>query len=142
MTLILNNILSWKAARAEYRFMNLKENHAYTYYKVKVKVKLSPCFNWAPHHESVLGEWRYSSTHSLTLTLDGGELSASRPGRFTPREIAPGTHWIEDWVGPRAVLDMVAKRKIPSLHKELNPRTPIIQPIAQCYTDWAILKRK
>jgi len=34
---------------------------------VKVKVKLSLCFffNWAPRHEGVLGEWRYSSTHSL-----------------------------------------------------------------------------
>jgi hypothetical protein len=37
------------------------------------KVKLSLCFNWAPRHEGVLGEWRYSSTHSLTWTLDGGE---------------------------------------------------------------------
>jgi hypothetical protein len=37
-------------------------------------------------------EWRYSSTHSLTLALDGDEWSASRPGRFTPRERAPGTN--------------------------------------------------
>jgi hypothetical protein len=36
----------------------------------------------------------YSSTHSLISALDGGEWSASRPGRFTPRERAPGTHWI------------------------------------------------
>jgi len=49
------------------------------------------CFNWAPRHEGVLGEWRYSSTHSLTLALDRGEWSASRPGRFTPRERALGT---------------------------------------------------
>jgi hypothetical protein len=48
----------------------------------------------APSHEGVLSEWRYSSTHSLTSALDGGEWSASRPGRFTPRERAPGTHWI------------------------------------------------
>jgi hypothetical protein len=27
--------------------------------------------------------------HSLTSALDGGEWSASRPGRFTPRERAP-----------------------------------------------------
>jgi hypothetical protein len=27
--------------------------------------------NWAPHHVGVLGEWRYSSTHSLTSALDG-----------------------------------------------------------------------
>jgi hypothetical protein len=49
----------------------------------------------------------YSSTHSLTSALDGGEWSASCPGRFTPKERAPGTHWIGGWVGPRAVLDVV-----------------------------------
>jgi len=32
--------------------------------KVKIKVKLSLCFNWAPHHEGVLGNWRYTSMHS------------------------------------------------------------------------------
>jgi hypothetical protein len=59
-------------------------------------------------------EWRYSPTHSLTSALDGGEWSASRPGRFTPRERAAGTHWIGGWVGPRTGLDAGAKRKIPS----------------------------
>jgi hypothetical protein len=34
------------------------------------------------------------------------EWSASRPCRFTPGERAPGTHWIGDWVGPRAGLDL------------------------------------
>jgi hypothetical protein len=29
----------------------------------KVKVKLSLCFNWAPWHEGIFGDWRYSSTH-------------------------------------------------------------------------------
>jgi hypothetical protein len=52
------------------------------------------------------------STHSLTAALDGGEWSASRPGRFTPRGRSPGTHWIGGWVGPRAVLDVVVERKI------------------------------
>jgi hypothetical protein len=105
---------------------------------IKVKVKLSLCFNWASLHEGVLGEWRYSSTHSLTSERDGGEWSASRPGRFTPRERAPGTHWIGGWVGPRAVLDAVVKRNIPSPSRESNLRTPIVQPIVQRYTDWAI----
>jgi hypothetical protein len=68
-----------------------------------VKVKLSMCFNWAPRHEGVLGEWRYSSTHSLTSALDGGEWSALHPDRFTLRERAPGTHWIGRRVGPRAI---------------------------------------
>jgi hypothetical protein len=42
------------------------------------------------------------------------------------------------WVGPRAVLDAVVKRKIPSPRRESEPRTPIVQPVAQRYTDWAI----
>jgi hypothetical protein len=41
-------------------------------------------------------------------------------------------------VCPRAVLDAVVKRKIPSHRRELNPRTPIVQPVAQRYTDLAI----
>jgi hypothetical protein len=73
------------------------------------------CFNWAPHHKGVLWDWIYCSTHTLTSALDGGELSASRPGRFTPRERVHSTHWIGGWVGPRSVLDTVVKRKIPSL---------------------------
>jgi hypothetical protein len=56
-------------------------------------------------------EWRYSSTHSLISALDGGEWLASRPGRFTPREKAPGTHWIGGCVGPRAVLDIGGEEK-------------------------------
>jgi hypothetical protein len=71
----------------------------------------------------------------LTSALDEGEWSASRPGRFTPRERALGTHWIGGWLGPRAVLDAVVNRKIPSPLQESNPRTPIVQLVAQRYTD-------
>jgi hypothetical protein len=74
-----------------------------------------------------------SSIHSLTSALDGCEWSASRHGRFTPRERAPGSHWIGGWVGSRAVLDAVMKRKIPSPRRQSNPKTPIVQR----YTDWA-----
>jgi hypothetical protein len=48
------------------------------------------------------------------------------------------THWIGGLVGPRAVLDAVVKRKIPSPRRQSNPRTTIIQPVAQRFTDWAI----
>jgi hypothetical protein len=51
----------------------------------------------------------------LTSALVGGEWSDSRPGHFTPREIAPGTHWIGGWVEPRAGLDDVEKRKFLTL---------------------------
>jgi hypothetical protein len=105
-----------------------------------VKVKLSLCFNWAPRHEGILREWRYSSTHSLTSALDEGEWSASRPGRFTPRESATGTHWIGGWIGSRALLDAVVKRKIPSTRRESNHRAQIVQPVAQRYTNWAVTK--
>jgi hypothetical protein len=57
-----------------------------------------------------MGEWRYSST---VLDIDTRwRWSASRPGRFTPGEIAPSEHLIGGWVGPRAGSDTVEKRKI------------------------------
>jgi hypothetical protein len=40
---------------------------------------------------------------------------------------------------PRAVLDAVVNRKIPSPRRESNPRTPVVQPVAQSYTDWSVL---
>jgi hypothetical protein len=49
-----------------------------------------------------MGECRYSST-----ILDGGEWSASRPGRFIPVEIASDIHWIGCWVGPGGCLNAV-----------------------------------
>jgi hypothetical protein len=38
-------------------------------------------------------------------------------------------------VDPRAILDTVVKRKIPIPHWKSNPRTPIVQPISQRYTN-------
>jgi hypothetical protein len=43
----------------------------------------------------------------LTSALAGGEWSTSRPGRFICGERAPGTHWIGDWMDPKAGLDEV-----------------------------------
>jgi hypothetical protein len=80
----------------------------------------------------------YSSTHSLTSALYGGEWSVSRSGRFTPMEGDSGTHCIGGWVGPRAVLHSVVKRKIHSPCQESETRNPIFQAVAQRYTDWAI----
>jgi hypothetical protein len=88
---------------------------------VKVKVKLPLCFNKAPRHEGVLGEWMYSSAHSLTSSLDGSEWSVSRPSLFTSRERAHGTNWIGGWGGPSAILDAVVKRKIPSPPPKIEP---------------------
>jgi hypothetical protein len=41
----------------------------------------------------------------FTLALDGSEWSASLPGHIIPSKTAPGTHRIEGWVGPRAIVD-------------------------------------
>jgi hypothetical protein len=104
---------------------------------LKDKVKVVPLFfNWASRHERVLGEWRYSFTHSLTSARGGGEWSASRLDRFTPREGSPGTHWIRAWVDPRAVLDAVVKRKIPSPRRKSNLKTPIVKSVAQSLYHW------
>jgi hypothetical protein len=48
----------------------------------------------------------------LTSALVGGDLSASRFGRFTPRETVPGTHWIGNWVSLGTDLEDVEGRKI------------------------------
>jgi hypothetical protein len=87
--------------------------------------------------KALLGDFRYSSTHSLTLALDGGEWSASRPPALPPRERTPGTHWIGGWVGPREVQGAVLKR-IPTTFRESNPRTPIVKAVTQSYTDRAV----
>jgi hypothetical protein len=63
--------------------------------------------------------------------------SISRPGRFTPEERAPGTHWIGGRVDLRAGLHDLEKRKFltpPGL--ELRPLGR--QPVASRYTDYAI----
>jgi hypothetical protein len=58
----------------------------------------------------------------LTLTLVGGEWSASHSCRFTLRERAPDTHWIGHWVGPRAGLDDVERRTFLTLSElQLRP---------------------
>jgi hypothetical protein len=48
----------------------------------------------------------------FATALVGGEWSASRLGRFTPREIATGTHCTEGLFRPGAGMDNVERRKI------------------------------
>jgi len=60
----------------------------------------------------------------LTSALEEGKWSASCPGRFTPRERAPDIHWLGGWVGLRAGLEALEKRRIPS-------PPPGIEPLAE-----------
>jgi hypothetical protein len=73
-------------------------------------------------HHAKKAYWRSGGIAPALFTsaLDGGEWSASRLGRFTPRKRAPSAHRIGGWVGPRAVLDAVVKRKIPNHLQESN----------------------
>jgi hypothetical protein len=102
---------------------------------VRIKVKLSLCFNRAPRHEGVLGEWSYISTNFLASALDAGEWSASRPGRFIPRKRGPGTHCIGGWVGPRAGLDAVVQTEIRSPYRDsnLSPNQPVASAVPLSY---------
>jgi hypothetical protein len=72
----------------------------------RLKVKLSLCLtNWTLRHVGLWGSG----------CIVGGEWSASRPGRFTPRKRTPGTYCRGGWVEPRTRLDDVEKRKFVTL---------------------------
>jgi hypothetical protein len=67
-------------------------------YFIILKAKFSLC---STKHQVMKTYWGSGgiAPRILDLGLDGGEWSVSRPGRFTPRERAPGIHWIGGWVG-------------------------------------------
>jgi len=59
----------------------------------------------------------------LTSVLDGGGLLSGQlhaSAALPPRESAPGTYWIGIWVGRRASMDAVVKRKIPCAFRDSN----------------------
>jgi hypothetical protein len=59
-----------------------------------------------PRHEDICGSGGIVPPFS-TSTPEGGEWSASGPGRFTPGVRAAGNRWIGGWVGPTICLDAV-----------------------------------
>jgi hypothetical protein len=98
-----------------------------------IKGKVVPVlFNCSPRHEDVLGEWRCSSTHYLASALDGGELSASRPGRFTLKGKSSWYPLDRRLGGPQSRSECGGKEKHSQPLLLLEP--PTIQPVAQHYT--------
>jgi hypothetical protein len=82
-------------------------------------MKLSLYFNRAPRYEGVLG------SGGIAPRVRDLEVSGSVTHRqLYPQKRATGTHWIGGSVGPRAGLDAVMKRKIPSPCRHSNPRSP------------------
>jgi hypothetical protein len=73
---------------------------------IRVNVNSSPCLT--EHHTmKAYGGMEVYLHAFLTSALDGGEWSASRPGRFIPKVRTPGTSWVGGCVGPRTGLDPV-----------------------------------
>jgi hypothetical protein len=72
--------------------------------------------------------WRSESRSSRipNPALNGGEWSASRPGRFTAGKRVSDSYWIGRWVRPRTGLHEVTKREITDPAKN---RTPVIQHV-------------
>jgi hypothetical protein len=61
----------------------------------------------------------------MTLALDGGEWSASRPGHdLPPRKRTPGTHCTGGRLDPRAGLDTEVREKVLLPLPESEPRSP------------------
>jgi hypothetical protein len=54
------------------------------------------------------------------------------------QERAPGAHRIGGWVGPRAGLNTVEKKKIPSPRRDSKPDHPTVQPVSNRYTNWHV----
>jgi hypothetical protein len=84
--------------------------------------------------EAFGGGGMYSSYSFLTSALDGGELSASRPGRALPPGKGPPVP-IEQKAGwdPEPVWTQGLEEKSSTPVKD---RPPIVQPVVRHYTDW------
>jgi hypothetical protein len=78
-----------------------------------------------------VGERRYSSYLCLTSALDGGEWSASRPGRALPLSVPTGQEagWAPEPVWTQGLEEIS--------FAPVGDRTPIVQPVVRHCTAWA-----
>jgi hypothetical protein len=98
-----------------------------------VKLQLSHYTPWRR-----LGERRYSSYSFSTSVLDGGEWSASRPGRaLAPGKGPPVPIVLEAGWAPEPVCTQRVEEKSFRLCWGSNLDRPLVQPVARHYTDWA-----
>jgi hypothetical protein len=79
----------------------------------------------------IVWEWRYSSTILDLSTRWRWVVSFTTPAALPRGERAPGIHWIGGYVGPRACLDVIKKRKVIPL-PGIEPGRP-----ARRYISWA-----
>jgi len=103
-----------------------QEIYVYRYFKKTVEGKRQ---SWScARHE---GMWGNGGIAPLILNVytKWAEWSVSCPYRFIPGKRARATKWIEDWVGPKADLDVLEKRIVSSSCQELNRDTSVSQPV-------------
>jgi hypothetical protein len=86
-------------------------------------------------HEGAWGERRYSSYSFSTSALEGGEWSASRPGRALPPGKGPPVPIVQEagW-DPEPVWTQRLEEKSSA---SVGDRTPVVQSVVRHYTDWA-----
>jgi hypothetical protein len=98
---------------------------------IKVKVELSLCFfNWAPCHEGVLRDLRYSFTLSWPWTRCSWVVSLTlRPLKPMKEPLVPVT---EEAGGPQSRYGRGSEEKYSQPRRWFKP--PVIQLVAQCYT--------
>jgi hypothetical protein len=83
-------------------------------------------------------EGMYSSYSFTTTALDGGEWSASRPGRALPLGKGPPVPIVQEagWA-PEPVWTQRLEEKSFRFCRGLNPDRPVVQSVVRHYTVWA-----
>jgi hypothetical protein len=78
------------------------------------------------------------TNHYTIKAPDGGEWSASRPGRaLGPRKGLPIPTVQEAGWAPEPVWTQRLQEKSFRIRRGSNPDRPVVQPVARHYTDWA-----
>jgi hypothetical protein len=99
-----------------------------------IRKKKGKAVRYAPYRDS-LGDRRYSSYSFLTSALEGGEWSASRPGRaLPPGKLTPVPTVQEAGWAPQPVWKQRLEEKSSA---SVGDRTPAVQAVVRHYTDWA-----
>jgi hypothetical protein len=105
-------------------------------HEVKITIKSWSCPN--THHEGAWGERRHRSYSFSTSALDGGEWSASRPGRaLVPRKGPPVPTVQEAGWAPEPIWTQRLDEKSFRLCRGSNLDRPVVQPVGRHYIDWA-----
>jgi hypothetical protein len=96
---------------------------------IKVKKQSDP----ATHHGGAWGERRHRSYSFLTLALDRGEWSASRPGRALPPGKGPPVPIVQEagWAPEPVWLQKLEDKSSASV----GDRIPVVQLVVRHYTD-------